>query len=780
MLEACAAALVCALAAPAPSGAVEFRAVADTGVDASRPHRTAGSARVLRLSRSPLRRGFVRFDLRGQAGPLSKATLRVFGRGRLTVRPLATGSRWSERHTTFSRAPRVAGPRVRSPRLRGRWGRVDVTRLVSPGERVELALGGAPRARIRSRESSRPPILVVTTRSPAFTPAPTPSPTPAAPPVTPSPEPAAATLTIVQDTQPDGGQTFTYAVGTATVTLSGDSRRTLVVDAGRRSISQREAIGWPLMELGCTGARGTTVDRMRRAAEFVVGPGDSVDCTFRNQRHDPVIAAAGDIACKSGNSCGHRRTSDLLIDRPELTRVLPLGDVQYETGLLEEFMAPGAYHDTWGRVRQITRPAVGNHEYETPGAAGYFDYFNGIGQTSGPAGDRATGYYSFDLGAWHLVALNSNLSADAGSAQEAWLRADLAAHPAACTLAYWHHPRWTSGSVHSPAVSTQALWRALYEAGADVVLGAHNHQYERFARQDADGAVDGLRGIRQFVVGTGGAGLYTFGAPLPNSQVRYDGGWGVLTLTLRSRSYDWRFEPAGGSFTDEGSTACAEAPPRYAFRGLFSREEDGGFARIARLGFNLIDSVPGTIADLPPDLRALVWVGNYDDATCSFEMSDAELRARVEQHAADPRAARVVHQRRAEPIRLPRRLRPARRADAADQEPRSRRQGAHRRRRQQRGRHARADPALARGRRSHRHQSVHLLAGTAVPVRMDRSRRPGGRRRRARLLGRRCRPSGSPTARASRCARRHRAAGGRGCRPRSRSMSSSSTGGPAG
>jgi hypothetical protein len=210
-------------------------------------------------------------------------------------------------------------------------------------------------------------------------------------------------------------------------------------------------------------------------------------------------------------------------------------------------------------VRSISHPAVGNHEYETPGASGYFDYFNGTGNPTGPAGDRTKGYYSFDLGSWHLIALNSNCSrvggCGAGSAQEQWLKADLASHPATCTLAYWHHPRFVSGT--NPGTSAmQTFWQDLYDAKAEVVLAGHAHVYERFAPQTATGAADPLQGLREFVVGTGGNSRHSFGTIQPNSEARTNS-FGVLALTLRANSYDWQFQSVpGSSFSDAGSAPC--------------------------------------------------------------------------------------------------------------------------------------------------------------------------------------------------------------------------------
>jgi hypothetical protein len=270
---------------------------------------------------------------------------------------------------------------------------------------------------------------------------------------------------------------------------------------------------------------------------------------------DVVIAAAGDIACDTlvagEDSCHHRATSDLLVGAG-YDRVLALGDSQYEDGSIQEFRA--YFHPTWGRVKRLIRPAVGNHEYGTRGAGGYFRYFRHR------AGPRDKGYYSFDLGAWHLVALNSNcgeVSCAAGSEQGRWLRADLAANDSTCTLAYWHHPRWSSGTTHGNNDDVAPFVGALHESGADLILVGHEHNYERFAPQDPDGELDNTNGIREFVVGTGGKAHHAFGSPEPNSEVRNAATYGVLILTLHPDSYDWEFVPEGGeSFTDSGTADC--------------------------------------------------------------------------------------------------------------------------------------------------------------------------------------------------------------------------------
>jgi acid phosphatase type 7 len=284
----------------------------------------------------------------------------------------------------------------------------------------------------------------------------------------------------------------------------------------------------------------------------------------------PVIAAAGDIACDptsrafnegrgSARACHQRATSDLLVNSG-LTAVLALGDLQYYCGALAAFMY--SYDQSWGRVKSMTYPAPGNHEYQltggygcAPGAQGYFAYFGAA------AGDPTRGYYSFDIGAWHLISLNSNCveigGCERGSAEERWLRADLAAHPAPCTLAYWHHPPFTSSVAPVGAPATLALLQDLYAAGADLLLSGHQHNYERFAPQTPGGAADPQHGIREFVVGTGGEDLRRFGTPAANGETREGDTFGVLELTLLPTSYSWQFIPeTGGSFTDGGSAAC--------------------------------------------------------------------------------------------------------------------------------------------------------------------------------------------------------------------------------
>jgi len=254
---------------------------------------------------------------------------------------------------------------------------------------------------------------------------------------------------------------------------------------------------------------------------------------------DPTILAAGDIA--SCSVTADEETAKLLDNRPGT--VLALGDLVYDNGTAEEF--ENCYGPNWGRHKARTRPAIGNHEYGTPGAAGYFGYFGAL------AGDPSTGYYSFDLGSWHLVSLNSEDCVDAdgcpaGSPQETWLKADLAASDAQCTLVYWHRPRYSSTEGYT---AVDPLWDAASAGGVDVALSGHIHNYERFAVKD---------GIRHFVVGTGGKSIHGFNTPPRiDSEVRNAEAFGILQMKLKPGTFEWEFVPvAGQTFTDSGSGAC--------------------------------------------------------------------------------------------------------------------------------------------------------------------------------------------------------------------------------
>jgi hypothetical protein len=256
-----------------------------------------------------------------------------------------------------------------------------------------------------------------------------------------------------------------------------------------------------------------------------------------------MLVGAGDIGdCATR---GSELTAQLL-DRIGGT-VFTAGDNAYPSGTAANFR--DCYDTTWGRHRSRTRPSPGNHEYEVGGAAAYFQYF---GDRSGPPG---LGYYSYSLGAWHVFALNSEVGLEAGSAQMAWLRGELAANQAQCEVAYLHKPLFSSG-FHGDQPQLRELWRTLYEFGVDIVVAGHEHSYERFAPQDFTGRFDAQRGIRQFIVGTGGTTPRPLGALRPNSEV-HGTSWGVLVLTLDASSYRWEFVPAEpGGFQDAGVGQC--------------------------------------------------------------------------------------------------------------------------------------------------------------------------------------------------------------------------------
>jgi len=267
------------------------------------------------------------------------------------------------------------------------------------------------------------------------------------------------------------------------------------------------------------------------------------------QASGPVVfVGAGDIAIPSGHDDATARLIDLIPGD-----VFTLGDDAYPNGSAENFKV---FDRTWGRFAGFIHPAPGNHEYMTAGASGYFGYF---GQAAGPAG---LGYYSFDLGSWHLISLNSNyeygVAVDAGSPQAAWLQSDLAKNATVkCTLAYWHHPLFSSGQ-NGSYQGMKPIFDILYNAGAEIVLNGHDHLYERFGPQTGDGRPDPARGIRQFIVGTGGVNAdYRFITTRPNSDKQINGVNGVLKLTLFPDSYQWEFVTApNGSVADSGNGSC--------------------------------------------------------------------------------------------------------------------------------------------------------------------------------------------------------------------------------
>ena len=493
----------------------------------------------MRVDASPTVRTYLRFNVQGLTAPAAKATLRLYAidgsNTGFEVRTVSDNA-WGERTINYSNAPPFSSSPTGSSGTfaASRWTSVDVTSAVTGNGTYSFALltSSATRIRFSSRQGERPPRLVVET----------------APDTTPPSRPTGVNLSAVDFNWVNVGwnaSSDTFGVSGYTVYRNGVPLITL--DANARSYSDT------------TVAPRTSytyqVDAFDAAGNRSRKSGASI--TTAALPSFPVVAAAGDIACNPGSSsfnggngtatnCRQKYTSNSLVNA-RFSAVLPLGDVQYEAGEYNNFL--NSYDPSWGRVKSVTRPAVGNHEYGTSGAAGYFQYFGSA------AGDPTKGYYSFDLGSWHLIALNSSITRDASSAQVTWLANDLAANTKPCVLAYWHHPRWSSGS-HGSDTSVSAFWNTLHAAGADVVLVGHDHLYERFGLQNTTGAAD-ANGIRQFTVGTGGKSLYTFGTPLATSQARNNTTYGVLMLKLQPSSYSWRFIPeAGKTYTDSGSTAC--------------------------------------------------------------------------------------------------------------------------------------------------------------------------------------------------------------------------------
>jgi hypothetical protein len=297
-----------------------------------------------------------------------------------------------------------------------------------------------------------------------------------------------------------------------------------------------------------------TITLVAIAAMVALSPRSLALAAPLTQTDPAVIVGAGDISnCYND----HDTYTAYLMDSIEGT-VITLGDDAYEAGSTKDFAE--CYDPTWGRHKERTRPTPGNHEYGTQGAEGYFTYYGDAATPLEPGCTRdCKGYYSYDVDAWHVVALNSEVPNQVGSDQEQWLRADLAANPTACTLAYYHRPTFSSGRHGSGAAID--LYQALYDYGADVVLVGHDHNYERFAPQSPSGQYEPERGIRQIVVGTGGATLRDFKFIQPNSEVRDHETWGVIKMTLHPDSYDWEFIPIPGqTWTDVGSSPCVSNP----------------------------------------------------------------------------------------------------------------------------------------------------------------------------------------------------------------------------
>jgi Fibronectin type III domain/Calcineurin-like phosphoesterase len=542
------------------STTLTFGPEADARVEEANPSTNFGSSTTLFVEGGSAldRHSYLRFQLTGLVGTVEQAKLRLWVTNGTADGPAAYETDWvgAENAITWSNRPAPAsGPTDDKQAIgSGAWVEYDVTPLVSGNGTKSFVLIGtsSDSLGVSSRESSTAshrPELVVTAVTHGSD-------------LEPPSVPTGLTATASSPTSVD----LDWTAATDNVAVTGyriyrdGSLLTTVEDVTSYADTTVLASTEYDYEVRALDAVGNVSDPSNEATVTTPAPGP-----------DPVIMAAGDQACDptyssfnnglgTPTSCHQKYTSDLVVNQG-LAAVLVLGDNQYECGGYDAFL--GSYDPTWGRVKSITYPVPGNHEYHTTGgldcdatgtAAGYFRYFGTA------AGDPTKGYYSFNLGTWHLIALNSNcaiVSCSASSAQANWLRADLAANPRACTLAFWHHPKFTSGTNSPGSSSVKPLYQALYDEKADLVLVGHDHDYERFALKDPEGALDPSRGIRQIVVGTGGRSFHNWGTIQPGSEARSNDTFGVLKLTLQPTSYDWRFVPeAGKTYTDSGSTPC--------------------------------------------------------------------------------------------------------------------------------------------------------------------------------------------------------------------------------
>ncbi|HEX6248065.1 MAG TPA: metallophosphoesterase [Nocardioidaceae bacterium] len=265
----------------------------------------------------------------------------------------------------------------------------------------------------------------------------------------------------------------------------------------------------------------------------------------------PLVVAAGDIACRPGapttaTTCQQAATAGLA-EGYAPRRVLTLGDHQYDAGTLADFRA--SYADSWGRLKSITEPVPGNHEYRTDGASGYYTYFRR--RQPGPPG-----YHAFDVGTWRVYALNTNCTVIDCRAQRRWLERRLTRDPHRCTALTMHHPRFSSGK-HGSNGFVRPFWRIAVRHGVDLALAGHDHHYERLRRRDASGAAD-RRGIISFVSGAGGSSLYDVGRPVAGSVFRDSSAFGVLALRLGKRRFAWEYQTIEGDVLDSGVRRCIQ------------------------------------------------------------------------------------------------------------------------------------------------------------------------------------------------------------------------------
>ena len=517
-------------------------ATADTYVVATKPTTNFGTRSTLKLDASPITRSYLSFYV-GSSGTVVDATLKLHSPVAtpvgFTVHPVADIT-WDERSMTYENAPAFASAVASSgPLSAGGWASIDVTSLVTGAGAISFALTTSTRTAFTLsslQAGATAPHLVVRTSTADDL----------EPPTTPPDLAAVATGATRVHVSWGASQDNTAVAG---YDVFRDDQLVATLDGVARSFSDTGLEPEREYAYGVEAFDGAGNRSLRAGPVSVTTAAPSVN---------PVVVAVGDIACDpsantfnggmgTGTACRQVSTSELALSL-EPTAVLGLGDLQYACAGYEAFLQ--SYDPSWGRLRAITYPAPGNHEYGTSAsnptgtgcspvadAAGYFSYFGAA------AGNPSQGWYSFDIGAWHVIALNSNCSRIGGcgftSPQGVWLQSDLAASDAACTLAFNHHPRFSSGP-HGNLASMDKFWQLLHAGGGDVVLSGHDHLYERFAPLDPLQQPDPL-GMRSFVVGTGGKEQNTVATVQPGSEVRIDDRFGVLEMTLADGSYSWRF-----------------------------------------------------------------------------------------------------------------------------------------------------------------------------------------------------------------------------------------------
>ena len=510
-------------------GTLTFVPDADSQVKSTSPNGNYGTAVSLRLrNSSEIYRSYLKFTVSGLTQAPTGARLRLLvadsspDGGRIHT----VANTWTETGITWNNAPVISGTALSSVGAVtiGTWIEFDVSAAVTGNGTYSFGIlnNSSDSALYASRESADLPELIVATSQ--TTP----------PPIagfTGVPTSGSAPLNVqFTDTSSNGANAWAW-----------DFQNDGIVDSTVRNPRfVYTSAGTYSVKLTASNSGGSSALVRMSYVTVAVGPVAGPD--------DVTFVGAGDIA--ACGSTGDEATA-ALIDGIAGT-VYTTGDNAYETGTASEFA--NCYEPSWGRFKARTRPSVGNHEYGTPNASGYFGYF-------GPAaGDPTKGYYSYDLGQWHIVVLNSNCSeiggCGVGSPQETWLRQDLAANTDSCTLGIWHEPRFSSG-VGGGATFMVPLLQALYDDGAEIILNGHMHFYERFAPQTPAGVANAITGIRQFTVGTGGKSLAGFATIAANSEIRDNQTFGVLRLTLHAAGYTWQFVPiAGKTFTDTGSGFC--------------------------------------------------------------------------------------------------------------------------------------------------------------------------------------------------------------------------------